>query len=360
MAIESSNFFQSFLEGERRSQRQGFAQIKCNDNSGGPDRIYNRSAIRSEIDRMHLPLPKFFNLTTVPLALLAFSISACSQTGQSAEVKALVKKSLVDMAFVKGGTFTMGDFGPEVSPEKLPYTSQQENKPAHPVTLDSFSIGKYKVTYADFDIYTAATGKPAWPEDKIPRSYRVPTHPVGVPWQMAKDYCQWLGKESNLPVDLPTEAQWEYAARSGGKPVVFATDNGKYEPDHNLPSGDTIADKLAPNVGLVQMFLYPVGKYPANPLGLFDMGVDGRDWVSDWFSADYYANSPAKDPQGPASGSKKVIRGAEGDNAETAMTMYRYATEPAGHLIPENGGKTIPLFFMIYTFRCALESSRPQ
>ncbi|MEA3102625.1 MAG: hypothetical protein QOF74_6865, partial [Caballeronia mineralivorans] len=54
---------------------------------------------------MYLPLPKFFNLTAVPLALLAFSISACSQTGQSPEVKALVKKSLADMVFVKGGTF---------------------------------------------------------------------------------------------------------------------------------------------------------------------------------------------------------------------------------------------------------------
>jgi sulfatase modifying factor 1 len=340
----------------------GKALLKLNVTTtvAAPDRIYNRSAIRSEIDRMHLPLPKFFNLTTVPLALLAFSISACSQTSQSPEVKALVKKSLADMAFVKGGTFTMGDFGPEASPEKLPYTSQDENKPAHQVMLDSFSISKYKVTYADFDIYTAATGKPSWPQDKIPRSYRVPTHPVGVPWQMAKDYCQWLGKESNLPVDLPTEAQWEYAARSGGKPIVFATDNGKYEPDRNFPSSDTIADKLASNVGLVQMYLYPVGKYPANPLGLFDMGFDGRDWVNDWFSADYYANSPAKNPQGPASGTKKVIRGAEGGNDETAMTMYRYGTEPAGHLIPENGGKTIPSFFMIYTFRCALESSRPQ
>jgi sulfatase modifying factor 1 len=70
---------------------------------------------------MHLPLPKFFNLTAVPLALLAFSISACSQTGQSPEVKALVKKSLADMAFVKGGTFTMGDFGPKCITGETPF-----------------------------------------------------------------------------------------------------------------------------------------------------------------------------------------------------------------------------------------------
>ncbi|MFM0157474.1 formylglycine-generating enzyme family protein [Paraburkholderia sediminicola] len=309
---------------------------------------------------MRLSFTKGSILGAIPLAILVFCLPACSQTGQSPEVKALVKTSLADMVFVKGGTFKMGDFGPEVSPEKLPYTSQDENKPVHQVTLDGFSIGKYKVTYADFDIYTTATGKPSWPQDKISRPYRVPTHPVGVPWQMAKDYCQWLGKESNLPVDLPTEAQWEYAARSGGKDVAFATDNGKYEPDRNLPSSDTIADKLAPDVGLVQMYLYPVGKYPANPLGLFDMGFDGRDWMNDWFSADYYAKAPAKNPQGPASGTKKVIRGAEGGNDETAMTMYRYGTEPAGHPIPVNGGMTIPSDFITLTFRCALQSPQPQ
>lgn len=55
---------------------------------------------------------------------------------------------------------------------------------------------------------------------------------------MAKDYCQWLGKESNLPVDLPTEAQCEFAARSGGNPVIFPTDKGKYEFDRNFPNAD--------------------------------------------------------------------------------------------------------------------------
>ncbi len=309
---------------------------------------------------MRLYLTKSSIIGSIPLVALAFCLPACSQAGQSPEVKTLVKKSLADMVFVKGGTFTMGDFGSDVSPDKQPYTSQHENKPAHSVTLDSYSISKYKVTYADFDIYTAATGNPSWPQDKVPRSYRVPTHPVGVPWQMAKDYCQWLGKESNLPIDLPTEAQWEYAARSGGKPVAFATDNGKYEPDRNFPGADTIADKLAPDVGIVQMYLYPVGKYPANPIGLFDMGFDGRDWVSDWFGADYYAKSPTKNPQGPASGTTRVIRGAEGGNDETAMTMYRYGAAPAGHLISETGGKTVPSTFTTYTFRCALQSTQPR
>ncbi|MGC2964262.1 MULTISPECIES: SUMF1/EgtB/PvdO family nonheme iron enzyme [unclassified Paraburkholderia] len=255
----------------------------------------------SDVYRMHLSFTKCSILGAIPLAVQAFCLPACSQTGQSPEVEALVKKSLADMVFVKGGTFTMGDFGPQVTPEKLSFTSQQENKPAHTVTLDSFSIGKYKVTYADLDVYTTATGKPSWPHDKADRPYRVADNPAGVPWQMAKDYCEWLGKQSGAPVDLPTEAQWEYAARSGGKLLIFGTSNGKYEADHNLPSVDTIEEKYTPETVVFQ-YIYPVGKYPPNALGLYDIGVDGRDWINDWFAPDYYEHSPAKNPTGPASG----------------------------------------------------------
>lgn len=96
---------------------------------------------------MHFYLPTFFKPAPVPLAVLAFSFPAYSQTGQSPEGKALVNKMLSGMVFVKGGTFMMGDFGVEVSPEKLAYISQHENKPAHQVMLDSFSISKYKISF---------------------------------------------------------------------------------------------------------------------------------------------------------------------------------------------------------------------
>jgi formylglycine-generating enzyme required for sulfatase activity len=333
----------------------GLLQLKT---SKDPDRTYNPFTIRPEFDRMHLPLPKFVKLTALPLTVFAFSFPACSQTGQSPQVSALVKKSLADMIFVKGGTFTMGDFGPQVTPEKLPYTSQQENKPAHPVTLDSFSIGKYKVTYADLDVYTTATGKPSWPEDKADQPYKIADNPAGVPWQMAKDYCEWLGKQSGVPIDLPTEAQWEYAARSGGKPVIFGTDNSKYESDRNLPSIDTIKHKYTPPAAVSQ-YLYPVGKYPPNSLGLYDIGLDGRDWVNDWFSPDYYDHSTEKNPTGPAGGTMKVIRGAEGDNQETAMTVYRYGAPPQGYVVKLKSGRTLGPTAVNLTFRCAVQKASP-
>ncbi|MGF6570076.1 sulfatase modifying factor 1 [Paraburkholderia sp. GAS333] len=307
---------------------------------------------------MHSSLPKYVKLSAIPLAVLVFSLPACSQTGQSPEVGALVKKSLGDMVFVKGGTFTMGDFGPQVTPEKLPYTSQHENKPAHQVTLDSFSIGRHKVTYADLDVYTTATGKPSWPEYKLDKLQKVAGNPAGVPWQMAKDYCEWVGKNSGEPVDLPTEAQWEYAARSGGKPVIFGTDNGKYESDRNLPSVDTIKHKFtAPSV--VSLYLYLVGQYPPNPLGLYDVGLDGRDWVNDWFAPDYYEHSPEKNPTGPATGTMKVIRGAESNQQGTAMTVYRDSAPPGGYVIKLRNGQTIGPTSVNLTFRCAVQKAGP-
>ncbi|QBR01706.1 formylglycine-generating enzyme family protein [Paraburkholderia pallida] len=302
-----------------------------------------------------------FTAMTSAAIWLTFCLPACSQqNSQTPDVKALVKKSLADMVFVKGGTFMMGDFGPSATPEKLPYTAQHENKPAHQITLDSFSIGRYKVTYADFDVYTKATGKPSWPQDAIDITYKRPDYPVGVPWQMAKDYCQWLGQQSGLPIDLPTEAQWEYAARSGGKPLIFATDNGKWEPDRNFPSGDTVANKLAPDFGYggVSMGTYPIGKYPPNPLGLYDMGFDGRDWVNDWFAPDYYDHSPEKNPQGPATGTEKVIRGEEGGSDETAMTIYRYKKKPAPYALKTLiAGKPVMATFVTDTFRCAVQNT---
>jgi formylglycine-generating enzyme required for sulfatase activity len=303
---------------------------------------------------------------------LACGPLACSQQGRNlppeikGEVQALVKKSLQNMVFVKGGTFMMGDFGESVSAEGLPYTWEKECKPAHKVTLDSFSIARYKVTYADFDVYLKAAGTNlSYPEDQDSKQYMGATHPVGVPWQVAKDYCQWLGKQSGLPIDLPTEAQWEYAARSGGKFAVVATDNGKLDEDRNYPSFETIS-KLSPgleNLIIDPGWLYPVGKYPPNPLGLYDMGFDGQDWMNDWFDPDYYAHSPENNPQGPATGTDKVVRGMDGGN-DTPMTFFRIARGP---FLDTLDLKNLGQFnhgglygFSTSTVRCAIQSPKPQ
>ncbi|WP_198052995.1 formylglycine-generating enzyme family protein [Cupriavidus taiwanensis] len=294
---------------------------------------------------------------TYPLiaSVLAFFAPSSWALQLDQDVQALVNKSKANLIFIKGGTFKMGDFGAITTQDKLPYTTQDESKPLHDVELDSFSIGKYKVTYEDFDVYSKATNTQKIGELKANREYRtIANVPAGVNWQEAKNYCLWLRKISSLPFDLPTEAQWEYAARSGGKFHPWATDNGQYEEGRNVANYDQ-REKMMPKIA--SPLVYPVGKYPPNPIGLYDMSSNGTDWVNDWFSATYYEESPRRNPTGPTSGTEKVKRGIELDYA-TALTMYRQKSKPAKEISyldrtpisdrhPESG------------FRCVVNSPKP-
>src|SRR5882724_3363706 len=165
-----------------------------------------------------------------PAAAASTADAASAPADVQARIQALVHKTKHDMVFVKGGVFKMGDFGTIHSPEKLPYTGQSESMPLHEVELDSFSIGRFKVTYEDFDVFTDATGLPRIATALFDAEYRVtPNVPAGVNWPEAKAYCQWLGTQTKLAFDLPSEAQWEYAARNRGKFVIWATNNGRFK-----------------------------------------------------------------------------------------------------------------------------------
>lgn len=150
-----------------------------------------------------------------PPAAPAKEVSAASPLDR--QIAAVAAKAKQSLRFLPGGTFDMGDWGNE---EGLPYDPDRDSKPLHKVTLDSFSMMAYKVTYEDFDVFTDATGNERINMDSFGRKHRGPKRPAGVSWHGAKAYCAWLGKLTQLPFDLPTEAQWEYAARSGGKRAV--------------------------------------------------------------------------------------------------------------------------------------------
>ena len=141
--------------------------------------------------------------------------------------------------------------------------------PVHEVTLDGYSISKYETTFKEYDLYTELNNL-----EKIKPKYR---HRVdygdnygvkSVTWQQSKDYCKWLGVQLNLPISLPTEAQWEYAARSRGLNVNHATDSGKIEGNYT-EKRNYIGSKVE------------VGTYPPNPLGVHDMSGGRPEWTRD-------------------------------------------------------------------------------
>ncbi|OLF41322.1 SUMF1/EgtB/PvdO family nonheme iron enzyme [Psychrobacter sp. Rd 27.2] len=321
--------------------------------------------------------PLFVSLFILPL----FSITACAteptpkvdsdgipQTrndltaDEQQQLNDFLAQQKENMRFIEGGSFEMGDFGHKLDwTDGLPLTGQADNKPLHPVTLDSFSMNAYKATYGDFDIYSMATGQPKEGMQSIGIEIRQPNAAAGINWQTAQHYCQWLGQQLEVPMNLPTEAQWEYAARNRGEYILFPTDTGEIDPGRNIWTYEeqrTISGKYDP------VFAVPlVGLYPPNSLGLYDLINQNYEWMMDWYDPDYYANSPEHNPQGPKTGIRKVLRGVEANegsagnvHAGGAVTIKRFKKEPNPPLISDdpnlNQNRTT-------SARCVVNSSKP-
>ncbi|MGH4459130.1 formylglycine-generating enzyme family protein [Klebsiella pneumoniae] len=290
----------------------------------------------------------------VVASVAAGLLTGCDQksTGKRETLsEALVAKSLSNMVPVKGGEFLMGDFGPLVG-QKLPFSINQDDKVLHKVVLSDFSISKFKVTNDDYNKYLQITGIKKPPINILVKEYpslQKDDYSVGVTWQQAKDYCQWLGKESDKNIDLPTETQWEYAARSRGQYLPFSTNNGNFELGSNIPEQKKL-DEYTDGYGFP---IYPIGKYPPNPLGLYDMGLSGAEWSNDWYSTDYYSHSPVYDPQGPVKGNEKVLRGYVGGDRQYALTIFRQSSQP----VPKFAGRDDYQKFGVsplFVFRCVI------
>jgi sulfatase modifying factor 1 len=287
--------------------------------------------------------------------VVAQTVTPASTAELAARVQDLLAKVKPSLRLLNGGTFEMGDWGTESG---RPYDIDPYSRPVHKVTLDSFSMMAYKVTYDDFDVFTDATGNERANIDEIHLSDRAPKRPAGVSWYGAKTYCQWLGKLTNLSFDLPTEAQWEYAARSGGKKVLFATDNGRIERPRNFPKEWTYEEK--------EPLLPDVGSYPPNPAGLYGMSENTSEWVNDWFDEEYYKASPQKNPSGPDNGLKKVKRGSVGGKAEIAAMVFmrtKAVPQPLRTTFPDGvgfGEVTVPFpgysGYASTNFRCVVNS----
>jgi formylglycine-generating enzyme required for sulfatase activity len=165
--------------------------------------------------------------------------------------------------------------------------------PVHLVSVDSFLLDRYEVTNARYYRFCKETGHPLpefWGMDVFYSALKYPDHPVvGVTWADAQGYARWAGKR------LPTEAEWEYAARGGLEQKDF-------------PCGEELDSTLANYHGTYGHVLR-VGSFPPNGYGLYDMAGNVVEWVYDFYDKDYYLVSPGENPAGPAIGKRRVIRG---------------------------------------------------
>ena len=209
------------------------------------------------------------------------------------------KPSGYELVFIKGGTFMMGSDDPEAS---------DDEKPIHEVTLSDFYIGRYPVTNEEYARFIKATGyrEPDYWGD---RKYSQPRQPVGgVSWDDAKAFAKWAG------LQLPSEAQWEYAARSGGK-------NQKY-------AGSNDIDKVAWYDKNSDDRLHAVGEKVANDIGLYDMSGNVREWCEDMYRT--YDKHNNNDPVVSTGGVRRVMRGGSWFfTAGCCRSAYRDWRHPA-------------------------------
>jgi sulfatase modifying factor 1 len=173
---------------------------------------------------------------------------------------------------------------------------QDCERPIHRVWVDAFRLAATQLTNAEYDRFVSATGSPAAPFRQDP-NFNHPGQPVaGVSWHDAMLFCEWLRAQTGRRYRLPTEAEWERAARGGLEQKRF-------------PWGDDAAQSLPDYAKRWQHGPEPVSRYAPNGFGLFDIGDNVHEWCSDWYDPEYYAVSPERNPRGPASGQRKASRG---------------------------------------------------
>ncbi len=206
------------------------------------------------------------------------------------------------MEFVKipAGSFMMGCSQGDTE-------CHQEEKPSHKVTITRpFELGKYQVTQAEYEAVMGAN----------PSFHQGTNLPVeGVSWHDAQKFCDTLNaKRDGHRYRLPTEAEWEYAARAGDASPRYGS-LVEVAWFHDNSEGKT----------------HPVGEKKSNAFGLYDTLGNVWEWVEDWYAADYYGHSPQNDPKGPDSGEFRVSRGGSwrGIARGLARVSSRYSLKPS-------------------------------
>ncbi|MDR2970771.1 MAG: formylglycine-generating enzyme family protein [Bacteroidales bacterium] len=239
--------------------------------------------------------PNFF----VALIAIMFATQiSVAQTNQTITVNG----AKFEMVYVQGGIFNMGCTSEQGS------DCWDNEKPAHQVTVGSFYIGKYEVTQA---LWWAVMGN-------NPSYFKGDNLPVEkVSWDDVQQFIRKLNEMTGKRFRLPTEAEWEYAARGGNKSQGY-----KYSGSNSLYNVAWYDDNSGEKT-------HPVGTKNPNELGIYDMSGNVWEWCGDWYGENYYSSSPASNPTGPSYGSARVLRGDSwGASAEHCRVSRRHSNAP--------------------------------
>jgi len=253
----------------------------------------------------------------------------------------------LSMIYIPHGPFTMG----------VPWESggAEDESPQHEVELAAFWIAKNETTFSQYDLFCEETGRGLMSDYDKGRKKR-PV--IGISYQNAMDYCQWLSHKTGVHFRLPTEAEWEKAARGwdqrkypwgnsvpNDRLANFADVNFlKYYQEANPQANETEKQQMrqwiAESFDDGYIFTAPVGSYPqgASPYGVLDMAGNVCEWVSDWYDGNYYQKSPRKNPPGSSSGIYRVVRGGGWD---FNSWMLRSTTRSGAPPIPGKGSESI-------------------
>lgn len=235
------------------------------------------------------------SIASVP-SLPAAAITAKPEPRQKTQAGEIIGKDGAPMVFIAGGEFTMGSRSDDSD-------AQNDERPAHPVYLDAFYIDQYEATTARYATFFQETKRSApnyWSEQVLKQHGSKPV--VGVDWNDATAYCSWAGKR------LPTEAEWEKAARGTDQRIYPWGNEAPTEQRANLNHCCDFKDYGV----LTDVGSFEQGK---SPYGVYDMAGNVWEWTADWYDKTYYSKSPARNPKGPSNGELRVLRGGSWNRA---------------------------------------------
>jgi len=283
------------------------------------------------------------------IALMALAATACERTAQTSAVPP-------GMVLIPGGTFFMGDdLGLDIE------------KPVHEVHVDPFYMDTHEVTVAQFAEFVEATGHVTDAEknggstiwngdswemtdginwsfggDGTAHTEAEQNHPVThLSWNDANAYAQWVGKR------LPTEAEWEYAARGGENGYRFAWGNDPLAGDALANVADETFARVVTDwpytAGYDDGYVFgaPVGSFPPNSLGLHDMSGNAWEWCADFFDEEYYSRSPRENPRNEEADERRVMRGNSWDGRPGLLRASRRTSDLQSNTYADTGFRCV-------------------